>query len=92
MDHSAFAGLSNHVHKSGLFFRFAPPDARDESSSRAVSLSSTRSVHYITHNHTPIQSAAATINTAVYPTISRAFTPVIANNGSAQNGCNMFVN
>ena len=44
-----------------------------------------------TNNPTIIHAPATSITTAVYPTISRALTLVIANNGSAQKGWSMLV-
>ena len=44
-----------------------------------------------TNNPTTIHTAATSITTAVYPTISRAFTLVIASSGNAQNGWSMLV-
>ncbi len=44
-----------------------------------------------TSRHPTTQTDAKIISTHVYPTISRAFTPVTASSGNAQNGWSMFV-
>src|SRR5690606_38320961 len=66
-----------------LRVRANPPPAFPSSPLRLFASSS---LPYHTTSPNPIHTPAITITTAVYPTMSRAFTPVIAKSGSAQNG------